>query len=172
MKPPRWSCSVDNVQLLRPRARIVLQTRAGTDIPNDQEHELSKFEENLFGAYKKKFTAPACHWRTEAIPVYNCHGMTFASRRTRITETWAVQRILADDQYEEIAARDVHQGDVVIYWTDDGDLEHSGLVVSRGTHPLYVPMICSKWGGGGEVIHPANNCPYEAVALRYYRVQR
>ena len=37
---------------------------------------------------------------------YNCHGLTFASRRTWIDETPEVKKVLLDDEYVEVVSLD------------------------------------------------------------------
>jgi hypothetical protein len=48
---------------------------------------------------------------------YNCHGLTFASRRTRIYD---VQQVLAEDAYEHIPLNEVEPGDVIVYFYGKG----------------------------------------------------
>ena len=54
--------------------------------------------------------------------------------------------------------REVLGGDVVIYYDDEGDPNHSGLVVEYSDDRL-IPRICSKWGFAGEFIHWLNDVP-------------
>jgi len=130
---------------------IRLETSKRTGIANSQVPEISHYERNLNERVARLF--PGIKQRTEMSPMYNCHGMTFASRRTRVFDPLAVQRILADDEWIEIELKDVLPGDVVIYFDEEGDANHSGIVV--GTEPL----ICSKWGSAGEFIHPLDQVP-------------
>ena len=39
-------------------------------------------------------------------PTYNCHGLTFTSRRTKITDPEAIANIIADDRYDQIDRRE------------------------------------------------------------------
>ena len=103
--------------------------------------------------------------------MYNCHGMTFASRRTGIYDDQSLFVILHEDNYIEVEAKQVLPGDVILYISPDGDVEHSGVVVSRSQPPLFIPDVCSKWGKFAEIIHPANDCPYSFTRPKYYRVQ-
>ena len=104
---------------------------------------------------------------------YNCHGLTFASRRTAINDSGQVQRILQEDGYIQIQTQDVKPGDIVIYRKDGfngGEIEHSGIVVGIDRAGLIaVPVILSKWGICQEVIHPANRGPYTS-RQEYYRL--
>jgi len=98
--------------------------------------------------------------------------MTFASRRTGIFETITVRQILNDDGYEEISHKEqVKAGDVILYFADDGDCEHSGLVVKPpASDSLGVAIVRSKWAKYRELIHRANQCPYNFSKAKYFRV--
>jgi hypothetical protein len=97
--------------------------------------------------------------------------MTFASRRTGIYETSEIQKILKDDQYGEVKPEDVIPGDVIIYFGDDGDAEHSGIVLtSPQSSQLRVPQVLSKWGKFSEFIHWANQSPYNFSLVKYFRI--
>ena len=43
-------------------------------------------------------------------------------------------------------------GDIVVYYSEQGDPNHSGIVVETGGG-LLVPIICSKWSNAGEYVH-------------------
>jgi hypothetical protein len=87
---------------------------------------------------------------------YNCHGLTFASRRTGI-EGKNVDKILKQDEYEEVQIGAVMAGDIVVYRNfDTGDAEHSGIVIQ--THPNL--LVLSKWGDAHEAIHRIDDGPY------------
>jgi hypothetical protein len=151
---------------------IRLETSMRNGIENFQDTEISSFDLNWAKSLKGQF--PNIIPRTNPNPRYNCHGLTFASRRTKIINPAEVQKIIADDLYTEVPLDKVKPGDVVIYYSDRGDANHSGFVVSgisskEGEH-LFVPMICSKWGSGGEFIHALTDCPkiYGPV-IRYFR---
>jgi hypothetical protein len=106
--------------------------------------------------------------------MYNCNGLTFASRRTQIWDPREIVRILREDGYEECSPAEVLPGDTVIYYGAQNDPIHSGIVVGTTAPPLATPMVCSKWANLSEVIHPLNNCPYMddlgAGGIRFYRV--
>src|SRR6267142_1944590 len=142
------------------RSTIALQTRKGWDIENSQSFDTSLWEEHQLAEHKGKY--PRAEFRTGAIPVFNCHGLTFASRRSGISDTRAISRILEDDHYERISREDVSAGDIILYVSgEDGDFEHSGVITDAPKPPLFVPKVWSKWGFGAEVIHFANDCPYD-----------
>lgn len=151
-------------------SEIVTQTRRGWDIPNTQSLDTTLWDEHQLQEHRRRH--PHAQFRTGAIPVFNCHGLTFGARRTSIWETPAVRRILVHDRYEEISQDEVRQGDIILYMSpEDGDVEHSGIVVAPPAPPLFVPRIWSKWGFGAEVLHSANDCPYDFSQATYYRIR-
>jgi hypothetical protein len=111
----------------------------------------------------------AIHRPVNPTAVYNCHGLTFASRRTWIHSADEVKKILAEDDYIKIdySAEKILPGDIIVY-LKDGDIEHSGIVVEmvqgRG------PRILSKWGKCHEVIHFPMECPWKDAVREYYRI--
>lgn len=96
--------------------------------------------------------------------------MTFASRRTGIYETSVIEQILHEDGYAEVSSNEVLPGDVIIYYSSDGDAEHSGIVISEKDEILRIPKVVSKWGRYAEFVHWANQCPYSFVNARYFRI--
>ena len=80
-----------------------------------------------------------------------------------------VSKILVDDGYKEIPVAKVCGGDVIIYYAASGDIEHSGVVLESPQF-LDMPLVCSKWGMSGEVIHWAHYCPYDTQFIRYFRI--
>lgn len=102
---------------------------------------------------------------------YNCHGLTFASRRTQIDDTAEVEKILVEDNYKLIAQPELLAGDIAI-WREPpengGEIQHSGVVVKVLEHAS--PLVVSKWGDLHECIHPANYGPYGNYRIEYYRV--
>ena len=149
---------------------ITLHTRIRHDIPNSQSHEFHSYEKRLFLELEGKFSKAV--FREPPNPIYNCHGLIFASRRTGITNNNALQTILHDDGYQEITPADVLPGDIILYYYEDGDVEHSGVVISKPDSQLRIPWVLSKWGRFKEVVHYANDCPYDFSYFRYYRVTK
>ena len=147
---------------------ILLQTSKGTSIPNYQGTEISQVHRNWNDELPRKH--PRAIFRTLPSPVYNCHGLVFAARRTRIEEPEGISTILREDAYVEVASvRDVKPGDVVVYYSDDNDPNHSGIVVAND-EPHINPLICSKWGTAGEVIHYVGEVPdHYGPTKRYFR---
>jgi len=156
--------------LIGKTTKIVLQTRKGNDIDNEQAHtvytpgQLKEIEDET-----KKFLTDAK--RAEANPLYNCHGLTFAMRRTGIFDTEEVKKILADDAYKEIPLSNILASDIVIYIaTESGDITHSGIVVDvNDNFGIRTPRIISKWGTMPEFIHLIHECPYPDTIKKYYR---
>mgnify|MGYP001562690834 CR=1 FL=1 len=138
---------------------IRLETSKRTGIVNSQEREISVFDLNWARKLMRQF--PKAIPRTEPTALYNCHGLTFASRRTRIFLSSEIPKILNDDKYKEIDIKEAKGGDIVVYFDENGDANHSGIVVANTEYDqrLILPMICSKWGNGGEFIHGLNDCP-------------
>ena len=152
------------------RSEITTQTRAKWNIPNSQSLDSSLGYEREHE--KKRREYPQARFRTGVIPVYNCHGLTFGARRTTIWQIPAVQQILRDDHYERVVLEEVEPGDIVLYISaEDGDIEHSGIVVHAPEPPLLIPRVWSKWGFGAEVVHFANDCPYDFSQAQYYRIR-
>lgn len=150
---------------------IRLETAKRSGITNHQDTELSSFHLNWAKDIGKSH--PNAKPRTGPSAQYNCHGLTFASRRTRIELTAGLQLILKEDSYKEIHdMKNVLPGDVVIYCSDRGDMNHSGIIVEAG-NSLIVPIVCSKWGNAGEFIHALGDCPVLYGPLhRFFRCNR
>jgi len=152
-----------------PTASIKLQTKLGNDIENCQPAELSAFILNQIADIPKKF--PNMRIRSGANAAYNCHGFMFGSRRTCIENLAEIPRILQEDGYTEIPTDQVLPGDVIVYYDDVQSPEHSGVVVREPAESnLNIPLVCSKWGGFGEVVHDAHYGPYAGWKWRFYRI--
>jgi len=85
-------------------------------------------------------------------------------------DTNSVRLILADDKWQEIEIGDLLPGDIVIYFSEEGDANHSGLVVQcTEGRPI---IVCSKWGNGGEFLHRIDDCHrlYGPIK-KFYRCQ-
>jgi len=114
---------------------------------------------------------PRALFRTGPAATYNCHGLTFGSRRTTIDESEEVRKILKEDDYERVDPKNVSPGDVVLYINSKtGDVEHSATVVSM--EALGVPKVLSKWGHFSEAVHLLPDCDYDAERVEYYRVTK
>lgn len=159
-----------------PNTSIELRTRANTPIDNLQVWQHSRMEWNQLGESLGRYKADRVS--DEPCPVYNCHGLTFGSRRTQVC--LSILPILKDDGFERIPEKDTRAGDIVVYTTGLGEIIHSGFVIGRRPVLLAhrsefsIPVIWSKWGKGHEMIHPVGECPYMDTGneASYYRLRR
>jgi len=147
---------------------IPLATRTGRAIPNVQDPDMPPWRiEQYLRRFRKLFPRPEL--RRGPTGRYNCHGMTFASRRTQIlapdsreTITEIVMNILGDDGYREIRLQEAMQGDVVVYY-DGNEISHTGIIVEIESDDRVIGgravKVMSKWGPGGEYLHYVNECP-------------
>lgn len=151
--------------ILQLRSQLNLHTRCENQIENEIDRHLPRAGDRaLSDDYRAKYPSGR-HRPVGPSRQYNCHGLTFASRRTWIWKSSEIEKILKDDEYEMVELKDVLPGDIVVY-TQDGDVEHSGIVLSVDP----VPYILSKWGPLHEVIHGVNECPYSG-SITYYRIR-
>lgn len=150
----------DEIQLDSRARRQINNAQCRDKLPPGDEFDNLKLEAKYRGSVQK---------RGPATLLYNCHGLTFASRRTRIYTDEALAQILAEDEYEVVEKPDVLPGDIILYFSEKGAIDHSGIVVCSGKPPLEEPTIVSKWGSGPEVIHKANLCDYSVIGAKYYR---
>ncbi|MGA7080952.1 MAG: hypothetical protein WBQ43_12400 [Terriglobales bacterium] len=161
--------------LTPPQRSIVLQTRLGNNVDNIQPWHYSHFEWAQLDAEPKKWEPFGAVRVNNICPVYNCHGLTFASRRTEVASEQAIiKMILDDDGFEEVKdERDAKIGNVIVYWGSSGIPEHSGIVVGdREGAALKTLMIWSKWGKGYEVVHPIHACLWGSMTRRFYRINK
>jgi hypothetical protein len=141
--------ALGHLLLLPPEERsIALQTRRGTDIPNDIAAEsgpaqIAKYERLRRGHLAWRPRKPACGG-------YNCFGLVFASRRTSIRDHATIVTILKDDGYRLTAETDLRPGDIILYKDPTGgEFIHAGLVLSMrpiaGGGSTQFAHILSKW---------------------------
>lgn len=150
---------------------IILQTRCGNPIVNCQESDFSINQQ--IPDYAKEYKAVTI--RSTPNPYYNCYGMIFASSRTKVFPE-SIQMILDDDGYTEVKDSDALPGDVIIYYDEQGEISHSGIIVTRLSEGQYgSPWVVSKWGALNEVCHLAYDIPkqYQPFSkLRYWRITK
>lgn len=147
-------------------AQLNLHTRCENQIENEIDRRPPRAgDQMLVNDYVRQFSN-ATHRTTSPSRKYNCHGLTFAGRRTWVWKASEIEKILRDDEYEIVDFGKILPGDVVVY-RQNGDAEHSGIVISTGPPPI----ILSKWGPAHEVIHRVNDCPYNSMQLTYYRIK-
>lgn len=148
---------------------IATETAAKWSIPNRQQTDLSGNEDLIADLFKARHGVVM---RTRPNPTYNCHGLTFASRRTCIDDKQSIARILKDDSYREVQLAEVLAGDVVIYFDQsDGHACHSGIVVELSITLPRRALVVSKWGMNGEFLHWADRSEY-GTNYKFYRVDR
>jgi hypothetical protein len=155
------------LHLILQTAELNLHTRNRNQVTNELSWQPMHYGAALQIADHKRQYSRADHRPVGPSRKYNCHGLTFASRRTWIDKALEVRKILQDDEYRVVQPADVLPGDIVVYYVD-GDAEHSGLVVDKGD--IAGPVILSKWGFCHEVIHRIRECPYDAGNVVFYRI--
>lgn len=152
---------------------LALASTEGNNIDNEQSWEVISQDDVRNDELLRRYgNHPQFKRRCRHLsPIYNCHGMTFASRRTAIIDNSTIEQILNEDKYTQIPTEQVLPGDVILYVHEDGDIEHSGIVVEPPTQQnLNIPLVLSKWGRYLESVHLANRCPYDSNDIRYYRI--
>lgn len=150
------------------RRGIALQTKLGTDIPNQLGAELT-----AVAARRDELLVKRCgnQWqrRRPACGEYNCAGHVWACRRTGIFEPQAWTKILADDGYR--MTKHPQPDDLAVYFDQNNEILHVGRIVELksiaiGSSP--VPWVVSKWAiDTGEFVHNVNHHPYHDPALGF-----
>lgn len=154
----------------RYHAEIIIQTRKGTNISNVQEYDLPPSCLREVEELNRRYREPFVSFVNNASPIYNCHGLTFGSRRSRIWDSQEIVKIIKEDDYAMVDnMNDVREGDVIVYYGDDGDVEHSGLVIGKRSG---FPLILSKWGSGREAVHLFSQCPYKVDNVKFFRISK
>jgi hypothetical protein len=159
-------------QIIEPKSEaIVIQTRKGRRIlcepprlpmtPEEERYIRREMERWNSGS----LTRARIRERRGPSYDYNCHGLTFLSRRAWLADEDAVELVLSDDGYAEVPTGRVLPGDIVVYRDHAHRIEHTGIVVLAGPDgSLTVPWVVSKWGNAGEYIHPFNESLYSGTA--------
>jgi len=153
--------------ILMPKSELKLHTRNEHQIKNEICREPIYYGLLLQSEAHQKEYPSAKHRPVKPSRIYNCHGLTFASRRTFIWLSEEITKILDDDGYEKVDRQYVLAGDIVVYYATTGDAEHSGVVVEVDQ---FGPKILSKWGQSHEVVHREGDCPYNVPDVRFYRI--
>src|SRR6185369_6201506 len=144
-------------------ASIGLMTFKRTDIENAQYSALLKSEIETEKSTEAMYLSSFREYPTR---MYNCHGMTFACRRTGIYSDEMI-RIILKEEYREIKDRkDVLSGDVVIYFLGTNIL-HSAMVMSVN-HPII--RVLSKSRAHSEIEHLVDYTPYANSEKKFYRI--
>lgn len=148
--------------------QLAMQTRRGNQIVNAINREPIRWGDeqqmrDFVATYSDQQHRPVGPSRK-----YNCHGLSFASRRADIWDSAEVGKIIHDDDYIEVPEKELLPGDTVVYY-EQGDAAHSGIVLR--IDDLRVPIVLSKWGHCHEVIHQLGRCPYRVEDVHYYRIR-
>lgn len=154
--------------ILNQKDSIIVQTSKGTNITNSKDHLLGDDPRLKYQIQKIKSKYPNLTFKSEPTSVYNCHGMTFANRRTNIFEVNEIAKILKDDNYSNVEIQDILPGDIALYYSEDGDIEHSAIVLEKPDQ-MNLFFVISKWGSLHEVVHSIYICPYDVSNIRYFR---
>jgi len=157
------------VPIILMKAQLALETRRKTQIQNEMNRAIPTHGMLALVAKYRREYPDATHRDVGPCSTYNCHGLTFASRRTWLPGTGEIQRILEDDDYNRIEAKDAGVGDVVVY-SLQGIIEHTGIIVE--CLPFNDKKVLSKWGNLHEVVHKLADCPWRDYDKFYYRVVR
>lgn len=140
---------------------LLLSTRLGAFIPNEQGPELNQLRVKAFiTSFKNKFGFNELRARSTSL--YNCHGLTFASRRTQIDDA-DIEWVLEEDGYTKVGDwKKVQIGDIIVY-RYNGSIMHTGLVVKVNLEAELsqglIECVLSKWGQGPEYFHHPANVP-------------
>jgi len=134
-----------------------LDTKQGRPIPNVYRDEQPP---GHFAEAARIFAGAHFSVRQRsARATYNCHGMTFANRRTWIEKfddegsmDSVIRMILADDDYRMIQKAEAGCGDIVVYKDHKGAITHTGIVVDHNPLTGEINML-SQWGSDGEYFH-------------------
>ncbi len=157
-------------------ADLSLETRRKTAV----RHHMTR-QPPLAGAYQEDRDNDRKHPNAKRRNVgpcntYNCHGLTFGSRRAEVAFA-DVEIVLEEDDYTEIDRNSVMAGDIAVYFSTGqkgsaiGDIEHSGVVVEcTQLAGLKNIKIVSKWGYGDERVHFLSDCPYDVGNVRFFRI--
>ena len=152
---------------------LALETRKKKPIQNSLNYSLPHAGVAIMVEDFKRQYPSAKHRDVGPCNTYNCHGLTFASRRCAVHDI-DINEILMDDGYHEVSYAETECGDVAVY-LEQGAITHSGFVVGRKTTMeglLPEPLILSKWGYCHEVIHKIHECIYyENAQCKFFRLK-
>lgn len=148
----------------------MLSTRSGREIPNAQDPDLAPAAAaHATELFRRKY--PLARLRRGSSGQYNCHGLTFANRRTGIYDIQALESVLDDDGYRRIPRKDVEPGDILVCY-DQGEISHTGVVLevtpAEGIPGLVGIRVVSKWGGAAEYVHMDQDGPYNDHQISYW----
>lgn len=112
---------------------------------------------------------------------YNCHGLTFATRRGWLND---VDLVFNNEHYDELQKNElILSGDIISYLEDvNGVMQtsHTGVIVENASQQTYDQVlqpnnaslkVLSKWGAHGEYLHDHEKSPY-GTNFKVFRYQR
>lgn len=160
-----------------PGRSLMLQAYNGEYIPNHIDPDPTSGAVALAeAAYRRLLKIPSIRLGP-ATGRYNCHGLVFAARRTNIPpvnfpDAINILDLLQADEYEPVHLSP-QTGDLVIYRSPHGQVEHSGFV-SRAEKigRERIIFVWSMWGGLGEFEHREDLSPYDDCTREYWRLKR
>lgn len=155
-----------------PGRSLSLQCYSGTFIPNEIDADPSAgYIKLAMDAMRPWFPG---RWLVPPTGRYNCHGLSFANRRTNVRpETspnpLSVQDLLNADGYRLRSTPPI-PGDLVVYRSARGEITHTGIVSRiENNGGISQVMVLSKWGGLGECEHAVRGCFYaENASIEYW----
>ncbi len=148
---------------LETRRKTALKHRLNRVAPLDGVYDEDRHYDLRFPLAQRRPVGPA--------NTYNCHGLTFGSRRAEVSYD-DVPLILEQDDSTEVGRDQVLAGDVVVYFSTKefvGEPEHSGVVVEPPDQLKNIKIV-SKWGYGDERVHFLADCPYDPTDVRFFRI--
>jgi hypothetical protein len=146
-----WRLEPTGLNAVTDRGRAIALFAGSSDHPPEE-----RFRESL-AVHVIRTAAP----NTQS----NCHGWVFTGGRYCLHPD-SVPQILEDNGYEEVSQPQT--GDVVVYATGTGRIEHTGIVrVAQDG----LTLIESKWGVLGNYLHRPEDQPYTAD-WKFYRSPR
>jgi hypothetical protein len=151
---------------------LKLETRNQNTIENYQCRDALKYGQ-LQQAFDLLKDYPRAVIRGNPTGYYNCHGLTFACRRTAVISLKTLDLIFKDDDYQEIEFDEILPGDLVVYIDDiEKDITHTAFLVGNPEAKTGEIWVVSKWGIGPEVVHRLQDCPYGKDLKRFYRMEK
>lgn len=148
---------------------IVLQTSKKRSVVNFQNlnNTYTLLEQHEHQKLVEKH--PFVQIRTNKSKLYNCHGLTFAGKRTAVEKETQVNEFITDDLYGVVNRQDVLAGDIILYY-DGNEIIHSGVVVEK-PNEMKACKVLSKWGDAMEAVHMELDCPYQTTKIEFRRCQ-
>jgi hypothetical protein len=152
-----------------PIKSIKTHTSLNQEIINEQYETLSYQDKALPDSFESEFKSK---FYGAYNPFYNCHGLTFACKRTGIYDDNEIRKIIKAEYMEVKSTKDVVVGDIILYSLDQNEdvISHSGIVVEviQGISPVI--KIYSKVRMGREIVHQYDVGPYKNNYKKFYRI--